>query len=36
MLSFFYKADAQYGEGLTKVAGGDLARVKALAAKLQD
>ncbi|MDQ7984735.1 catalase [Pseudomonas sp. G34] len=36
MLSFFYKADAQYGEGLAKVAGGDLARVKALAAKLQD
>lgn len=36
MLSYFYKADAKYGEGLTKVAGGDLARVKALAAKLVD
>jgi catalase len=36
MLSFFYKADASYGKGLTKVAKGDLARVQALAAKLQD
>lgn len=36
MLSFFYKADADYGKGLTKVAGGDLARVQALAAQLQD
>lgn len=36
MLSFFYKADADYGRGLAKVAGGDLARVQALAAKLQD
>jgi catalase len=36
MLSFFYKADADYGKGLTKVAKGDLSRVQALAAKLQD
>ena len=36
MLSFFYKADADYGKGLTKVAQGDLDRVQALAAKLQD
>src|SRR5690606_25299790 len=36
MLSFFYKADADYGKGLTKVAGGDLSRVQALAAQLQD
>lgn len=36
MLSFFYKADADYGKGLTKVAKGDLARVQALAAQLQD
>jgi catalase len=36
MLSFFYKADASYGKGLTKVASGDLDRVQALAAKLQD
>lgn len=36
MLSFFYKADADYGKGLTKVANGDLSRVQALAAKLQE
>lgn len=36
MLSHFYKADAKYGEGLTKVAKGDLKRVKELAAKLKD
>ena len=36
MLSFFYKADAEYGKGLTKVAKGDLTRVQALAAKLKD
>lgn len=36
MLSFFYKADADYGKGLTKVADGDLSRVEALAAQLQD
>ena len=36
MLSHFYKAGAKYGEGLTKVAGGDLAKVKALADKLSD
>jgi catalase len=36
MLSFLYKADPEYGSGVTKVAKGDLARVKALAAKLVD
>lgn len=36
MLSFLYKADPEYGTGVTKVAKGDLARVKALAAKLVD
>ncbi|NWD70494.1 catalase [Pseudomonas gingeri] len=36
MLSFLYKADPEYGAGVTKVAKGDLARVKALAAKLSD
>lgn len=36
LLSYFYKADAEYGEGLTKVAKSDLKRVKALAANLQD
>ena len=36
MLSFLYKADPEYGTGVTKVAKGDLARVKALAAKLAD
>ena len=36
MLSYFYKADARYGEGLTRVAKGDIARVRALAAQLAD
>ncbi|WP_312962947.1 catalase [Stutzerimonas nitrititolerans] len=36
LLSYFYKADAKYGEGLTKVAKGDLSKVKALAAELED
>ncbi|POA18260.1 catalase [Pseudomonas sp. FW300-N1A1] len=36
MLSFLYKADPEYGTGVTKVAKGDLARVKALATKLTD
>lgn len=36
MLSYFYKADSDYGTGLTKVAKGDLTRVKQLAAQLQD
>ncbi len=36
MLSFLYKADPEYGSGVTQVATGDLARVKALAAKLTD
>lgn len=36
MLSFLYKADPEYGAGVTKVAKGDLDRVKALAAELVD
>jgi catalase len=36
ILSFLYKADPEYGTGVTQVAKGDLARVKALAAKLSD
>ncbi|WAH61430.1 catalase KatB [Pseudomonas silvicola] len=36
MLSYLYKADPAYGTGVTKVAKGDLAKVKALAAQLQD
>ena len=36
MLSFLYKADPEYGTGVTKVAKGDLGRVKALAARLVD
>ncbi|WP_237860487.1 catalase KatB [Pseudomonas sp. PGPR81] len=36
MLSFFYKADSDYGAGLAKVAKADLKRVQQLAAKLQD
>ena len=36
ILSFLYKADPEYGTGVAKVAKGDLARVKALAAKLVD
>lgn len=36
MLSYLYKADPAYGTGVTKVAKGDLEKVKQLAAKLQD
>jgi catalase len=36
ILSFLYKADPEYGTGVAKVAKGDLARVKALSAKLVD
>ncbi|WP_397387117.1 catalase KatB [Pseudomonas profundi] len=36
MLSFLYKADADYGTRVTKVANGDLSKVKALAAQLED
>lgn len=36
LLSFLYKADPEYGAGVTRVAGGDLARVKELADKLED
>ncbi|MFW9085391.1 catalase [Pseudomonas sp. P2758] len=36
ILSFLYKADPEYGSGVTKVAKGDLSRVEALAAKLVD
>jgi len=36
ILSFLYKADADYGTRVTTIAGGDLKRVKALAADLQD
>ena len=36
MLSYFYKADANYGEGLTRVAKGDIARVRELASRLVD
>lgn len=36
MLSFLYKADPEYGTEVTKVAKGDLARVKSLAASLTD
>ncbi|MNE51340.1 Catalase precursor [compost metagenome] len=36
MLSFFYKADSDYGAGLAKVAKADLKRVQQLAAKLQN
>ena len=36
ILSFLYKADPEYGTGVTKAAKGDLSRVKALAAKLVD
>jgi catalase len=36
ILSFLYKADADYGTRVAKVAGGDLKRVKMLAADLQD
>lgn len=36
ILSFLYKADAEYGKRVCKVAGGDLAKVKQLAAQLKD
>ena len=36
ILSFLYKADPEYGAGVTKVANGDLLRVKALASNLAD
>ncbi|PVZ20611.1 catalase [Pseudomonas sp. URIL14HWK12:I9] len=36
MLSYLYKADPAYGTGVTKVAKGDLAKVKQLAASLED
>ncbi len=36
MLSYLYKADPAYGSGVTEVAKGDLAKVKALAAELKD
>ena len=36
MLSFLYKADPEYGTGVTKVAKGDLDKVKQLAAALKD
>lgn len=36
MLSYFYKADVNYGTGLTKVAKADIQRVQALANALQD
>lgn len=36
MLSYLYKADPAYGTGVAKVAKGDLAKVKQLAANLQD
>jgi catalase len=36
ILSFLYKADAEYGKRVCKVAGGDLSKVKQLAARLED
>lgn len=36
ILSFLYKADPEYGTGVTKIAKGDLTRVKMMAAKLTD
>jgi catalase len=36
ILSFLYKADPAYGEGVAKVAKGDLEQMKVLAAKLED
>ncbi|WP_313712342.1 catalase [Pseudomonas sp.] len=36
ILSFLYKADTDYGTRVTKIAAGDLKRVKALSADLQD
>ncbi|MBT9300917.1 catalase [Pseudomonas sp. TAE6080] len=36
ILSFLYKADPEYGTGVTKVVSGDLFRVQSLASKLTD
>ncbi|MCY1460325.1 Catalase [compost metagenome] len=36
ILSFLYKADPEYGTGVTQVAKGDQLRVQALASKLVD
>lgn len=36
MLSYLYKADPDYGSGVARVAGGNLARVKQLAAALEN
>ncbi|AZE56834.1 Catalase KatE [Pseudomonas synxantha] len=36
ILSFLYKADPEYGTGVTKVAKGDLLRVQSLASRLTD
>lgn len=36
ILSFLYKADPEYGDGVTKAAKGDLLRVQALASRLVD
>ncbi len=36
ILSFLYKADAEYGAGVTRVAKGNLSRVQTLAAQLRD
>lgn len=36
ILAYLYKADPAYGKGVAKVAGGDLVRVKQLAAQLRD
>ena len=36
LLSFLYKADPEYGTGVTRVAKGDLVRVQALASQLVD
>jgi len=36
MLSYFYKADANYGAGLAKIAKADIGRVQSLASKLHD
>ena len=36
MLSYFYKADAEYGTRLTQAVKGNLATVKAKAEQLQD
>ncbi|ETK17703.1 catalase [Pseudomonas sp. FH4] len=36
ILSFLYKADPEYGTGVTKIVKGDLFRVQSLASKLSD